>query len=391
MANHALLSPSSARVWLMCPASARMAASMPKYANPESLYMREGTFAHELAELRLKSLLRGLNKDYYSMRRDLFEEIRAAGLDPVEMEHTVNTEYADKVFEDYKEIKASDPEAVLLIEQKVVTSIPNCWGYIDAMILSKNLAHIYDFKYGVGCEVYAPRNYQTIIYSLGAIHTFKERDIQDVYTHIIQPRALIVSMTHRTREELYEWASKVLGPAAKKANRHEIYGEPERPQPIKGEWCRYCKAAALCPEYINKALTITTSMDGIADLAEYPRLVDTLLSVEKWAKDFRALVENHFADGKEVDGYKLVRGAKKRVFEDKAKVIEVLKAKKIPASKYLKPKELRNMSDIQKLVSPEYFETHLAPLITIKENKPIIVREDDPRDEYKPRVTTFNI
>jgi len=54
MADHAILSASGSERWLACTPSARLEQQFPEET---SEYAAEGTFAHKIAELRLKHYL----------------------------------------------------------------------------------------------------------------------------------------------------------------------------------------------------------------------------------------------------------------------------------------------------------------------------------------------
>ena len=51
MSGHAILSPSSAERWIHCPPSARINAEAPR---TDTVYTREGTLAHAVAELKAR-------------------------------------------------------------------------------------------------------------------------------------------------------------------------------------------------------------------------------------------------------------------------------------------------------------------------------------------------
>lgn len=55
MGGHALLSASSAKRWMSCPPSARLQEQFEQ--QQESIYAREGTKAHSIAEDKLRRYL----------------------------------------------------------------------------------------------------------------------------------------------------------------------------------------------------------------------------------------------------------------------------------------------------------------------------------------------
>ena len=65
MTQHAKLSASGAYRWLNCPPSANIEA---KYPNTSSTFAKEGSFAHELAELKLNLEYKYINKREYNSK-----------------------------------------------------------------------------------------------------------------------------------------------------------------------------------------------------------------------------------------------------------------------------------------------------------------------------------
>lgn len=57
--KHALLSASSAARWLNCPPSARLCENLP---DTESSYAAEGTLAHSMCEIKLRSFVSAVPK-----------------------------------------------------------------------------------------------------------------------------------------------------------------------------------------------------------------------------------------------------------------------------------------------------------------------------------------
>ena len=65
MAQHAVLSASSAAKWLNCTPSARMEEKMPDTAGESAA---EGTLAHELAELKARKYFKITDKNEFTKK-----------------------------------------------------------------------------------------------------------------------------------------------------------------------------------------------------------------------------------------------------------------------------------------------------------------------------------
>ena len=105
MSQHAFLSPSASHRWLNCPPSAKLCASEKDHA---SSYALEGTDAHTLCAHLVE---RALGRD---------------SPDPVESLTYYNSQmqeygdgYASFVMEELQKLQKNDPDAKVLIEQKV--------------------------------------------------------------------------------------------------------------------------------------------------------------------------------------------------------------------------------------------------------------------------------
>ena len=90
--------------------------------------------------------------------------------------------------------KCSDP--VVLVEQRLDFSryVPDGFGTGDCIIVSDDVLHIVDLKYGTGILVEAEENPQMKLYALGALEIFDALyDIREVSMTIFQPRRENVS------------------------------------------------------------------------------------------------------------------------------------------------------------------------------------------------------
>ena len=232
--SHALLSASSAHRWLSCPPSA---VASEAYPDQDTEFTREGTLAHEVAEIIARQMLTGGGE--YSDK-----EPGVTG----EMVDCANR-YADYIQEQLK-----SPDAVVLLEQKVDFSpwVPDGFGTCDCIIIQGDTLIIIDYKYGQGVAVSAVDNPQMKLYALGALNDYGFAcDVTKVEMHIFQPRLDSISDDSLTADELLDWAEKTVKPTAVKAFKG-------KGNYSAGEHCRFCQHAgrcrklkAVCTEYVE--------------------------------------------------------------------------------------------------------------------------------------------
>ena len=224
--DHALLSASSAHRWLACPPSAVAAEAYPAQ---DTDFTREGTLAHEVAELVAR------------------EKKPSPGIKPYSEAHWlegVTQEMVDcaEGYRDYIQELTKSDDAVVLLEQRVDFSpwVPDGFGTCDCIIIQGETLTIIDYKYGQGVPVSAVDNPQMKLYALGALNDYGiAYDVARVEMHIYQPRLNNVSDCSLMVEDLLEWAENTVKPVAAKAAK----GEGDY---AAGEHCRFCPHAGRC-------------------------------------------------------------------------------------------------------------------------------------------------
>ena len=209
MAQHALLSASSAKRWIACPPSARIAAEFPDRESEAAL---EGTLAHAQAE---KWFLDGVTPtDPYVLR------------------------YVAAVTCLIRELE--DP--TLLIEQRIDYShiAPKGFGTADCIIYNRDVLHIVDFKYGDSIRVEAENNPQMILYALGAIRQLKIIP-KTIEMTIFQPRMGNVATWTISLQALQSYGNHI--------RKRADMAWKGRGELATGEHCTFCPYRNLCPEF----------------------------------------------------------------------------------------------------------------------------------------------
>lgn len=363
--EHALLSASSAHRWLACPASAVAAEAYP---NEQTEFTREGTLAHEVAEVVAREKLRPeTGRDGFAP--DVTQEMLecAAG------------------YRDYIQEQTKSNSAVVLLEQRVDFSpwVPDGFGTCDCIILQDDTMTVIDYKYGQGVPVSAEGNPQLRLYALGALNDYGFAvDVQKVEMHIYQPRINNVSADTITAADLLEWAEKTVRPIAQKAAKG-------KGGYCAGPHCRFCPHAGRCRELTKTCTEFVETHDlrvAVPVLAphEVADVLRMLPLISLWAKRVNAQAMDTLLGGGAIPGYKVVEGKQgNRQWLDELKVAEALQAagykpEDITETKLLSP------AAMDKAIGKKRAAELLDALIYRTSGVPTIVPETDKRPAYDP-------
>ena len=129
--GHALLAPSASSRWLACPASVRLADTVPE--REAGLPAREGTAAHRAAELEASRRFGRITAEEYEAEIESWRQDCEDSDDPLDVDEMLDyaREYAEKLA-----IIAGDlRDPAVWLERKVDPGVPECWGTADAVIL----------------------------------------------------------------------------------------------------------------------------------------------------------------------------------------------------------------------------------------------------------------
>lgn len=408
---HAILAPSGSARWMNCTPSARAEATVPR---KDTVFTVEGTKAHAMAECLLLTAKELAWDEWIADYPDKFrtaydavtsgkggaiaggqsealrrlvDEVTELGLDPWEMMQTVSDYYCRFVWEDYLDAKYRDPDAVLLVEAQLKLSeyIPEGFGSSDAVIIFNNTLSVYDLKYGKGVKVSARGNTQMRCYALGAyLGPGELYDIKEVSMVIIQPRLQWVSVDALTTDELMDWAENELKPAAIMA--YQGLGEYK-----PGEHCRFCAIAPRCKALALQA-SILDEIDRSADLLSNEQIAELLKKVSH-LKSWIANLENYALEqvlaGTPIPGFKVVEGRSLRSIPNQSAAVKALAAAGLSEDSYLRPRELKTVSDLEKLLTKKGFNTLLGQYVVKPQGKPTLVEDSDPRPAMNSATEDF--
>lgn len=410
MAWHARLAASTASRWMNCTGSVVLIDQLPNGGvSSSSPYAAEGTAAHHVGA---ECLIHGKGTAYDFLGRKILifdgdaywpEEVGDLAKREPEYTFEVTTEMAEAVDVYLRTVDALREEFPGA-EEAVETTMDMSWlderfgGTADYMCAEfMGLLSVVDYKHGSGVVVEVKDNYQLKKYGVGALHYHPDCDRVRVY--IVQPRAPhpdgSVRSVEYTRAELDEFSDRMVA-AAKES-------EGEDASLAAGDWCRWCPAAASCPEMREEVMR-QAAMDFDDEPGEETRLAipDDLGRILQWAPIFEtwfrecdALAQRALESGLEVEGQKLVH---KKVYrhwieEDNgkiaAKVIRVAKG----LGHVLRTKDMYSEPKVLSPSAAEKLGKGMKKAIKDLWDKPepssvTMAPASDPRDAVKPSAVT---
>lgn len=368
--KHAKLSASISKRWMSCPGSIRLCVGIP---NTGSVYAAEGTAAHKLAEVCLKT---NTNASGYLKKKVEGFEVTEDMADAVQV-------YLDEIRKDMKTVKG----AKLMIEQHFKLSIhPDMQGTNDACLCEPyGKLIVYDYKHGAGVAVDAEANSQLAFYALGAIET---GDYAEVILKIVQPRAFHskgkIRTWNPTKAELEKWKADFLKAAKEVA-------KPDAPL-CSGDHCKFCPAAAKCPELHKKSQAVARAVFApevkeapapeLLTIEEVASVLDKADMVEAWIASVRAHAVAALHKGQAVPGWKLVAKRSTTKWKDEANTEKELAGYKELI--YTTP-ELKSPTQVKKAL-PKSVHDIVESLTHKPDNGATIAPEADSRPAYRPAI-----
>lgn len=319
---HAEFGASGSERWLNCPGSIKLSRKAPE--PPESPYAIEGTLAHEC----LEELFR---KCIWLSNQTSFESVMSC----IRRWNPKNPKWDSEMIKNakgatawiLKEFYQRSPGTEVWCEQKVSSepfTTKGQFGTLDgALVELFGRLTIIDYKYGAGIAV-EPDSPQLIYYALAASHMYNH-NFSEVELVVIQPRAYHESGKKVRRKvismnEMLSWEAKF-----QRGVKRALSKDPPL---VSGKWCRFCRAAPLCPELVDRNFDrakIAFDDDLVIDSVPEPRLVGvrdigTMLAaadkLEVWIAHLREHAFHMMQRGEKIEGYKLVEKRGTRKYKD---------------------------------------------------------------------------
>jgi hypothetical protein len=372
---HAKLSASGSEKWMTCTPSARLEE---QFADEGSDFAREGTFAHEVFELALKTALRVVPE---AEARTQYVKLKLNPFWSQELEDHVKAA-VDVVKERIAEARERCNDPVFMIEQRLDFSewVPEGFGTGDFVIITDGLIEVMDLKYGKGIRVDAENNSQMRLYGLGAYNELSMLyDITEVRMTVLQPRLDNYPTETLPIADLLTWATDKVVPAAKLAWEGQGLFVP-------GDHCNscFCKARFQCKARGDAALALAKEEFALGE----PELLndDQIRAVlakgdqlAKWISDVQSYaLEQAEKQGKKWPGFKLVEGRSNRKYSDQEAVAQALLAAKVPES-VIYERSLLGITAMEKAIGKKVFAEVLNDFIVKPSGKPTLVPEGDKR------------
>lgn len=363
-----------------CTAAPHMEANAP---DNSSSYAQEGTLAHAICARKLKEFL---GKDTAAEQKEIAElhDLYYSG----EMEEYTDT-YKTIVLEKYAAARSVVKDAQLLIETKLDFGdyVPESFGTADALIIADGCMEVVDFKYGKGVRVDATDNSQMKIYALGAYlaNCFEYR-IDRVKMTIVQPRIDNICEFEISVSDLMAWAETELRPKAQEAHAGTGKANP-------GAWCQFCKVKASCKALAEKCIDTYTNHPNPGEISKSDmetKVLPMLDIIASWLTGVNDYALQQALSGVTYDGYKVVEGRSNRRITDPGAVQKAIAGLGYKQDEFMKPSELRGITDLEKLVGKKQFTALCGEYITKPQGKPTLAPASDKRPVYSTVADDFS-
>ena len=380
--DHALLSASGAHRWLACTPSAKLEEQFPDTTSEEA---REGTLAHELAELKVRNY-------FYPgdvSKRKLTFAIKKLKEDELWQDEMLT--HTDTYIDYIRDVSIKLPSMPYVAVEKRVefgTYAPDGFGTADCIMLQGETLHVIDFKYGKGVPVSAEENPQMMLYALGAYIAYSMLyQIKRIHMAIVQPRLDNLSEWNCTTEELLKFGEYVKERATLAVKGEGEYAPSEKV-------CQFCRAKARCRARAEENVRLAFCVGKKPPLISNEEVGQYLAQgedVAKWLKDLQEYALSECLAGKSVPGWKAVEGRSLRAWSDMDAAFDKLVKSGIAEEVMLWEKNPLTLAQVETLVGKKDFKEIVGEYVVKNPGKPTLVKESDKRDAITNKITAEEV
>jgi hypothetical protein len=378
--QHAELGASSASRWMNCPGSVTLQKEAPK--GEASIHAREGTAAHALAELALQKAVPaatfiGTTVEGFEVDQEMADYVQIYVAHCISGMQLSEQYWIEKRFN----LAPINPPAPM-------------FGTGDFISLDGfRTLNIVDLKYGRGVIVEVKDNPQLMYYALGGMLAVEAEigygHIDEIVLTIVQPRVDHPDGIIRSFGLDYE---EVLAFAVELLERAHAALQPDAPR-VPGPWCRWCRAAAICPEKAQESLALATMEFGVVEQDGPPApetlspdelswVMERLPLLEEWASQVRQYATHLLEKGGSLDGFKLVQKRGYRRWVDEGALHGWADMVGLE-DEHLFEKKLRSVAQLEKVLK-RFGESIPKELITKTSSGVTLVPADDKRPAVDP-------
>lgn len=323
--------------------------------NTSSVYAREGSAAHEIGEMALRSGYDAIH--YLNTKLEKYPEVK--------IDHTLCAavqQYLDMVrweIEKYELSGYDDFELGVEIRFDLTHIDADMFGTCDCIVYLPAWRRllVIDYKHG-WASVPVERNRQTMYYALGALTGKHNREVDHVELVIVQPRTGKSTAVKRWGcdvAEIFAFKDELLA-AADQTRKPDAELRP-------GEWCKFCPAAAVCGVLTKRIEELVMLKEDPIEGAVLPNpekipfeklkpIWEHASMIEAWVKNVKSYCHNQALAGNLLPGTKLVEGRSNRDWKDEAEAMKSLQSMRTAG-------EIDGEIFISKLKSPAQIEDML--------------------------------
>jgi len=370
--------------------------------DPSSKYAIEGTAAHELGE----SVLAG---DYAACADRIgevivveTEDLGDVGIVVTEEMCVAVQQFVDHVHQRYLDLSEQYGHVEIWLEESFDLAPINApapmFGTADVTLWvpSEGYLETIDYKHGQGVVVEATENTQLMYYALGATVSVGKVPAR-VRVTIVQPRADHPEGPVRSwvfdRSRLIEFKNELFDAA--RATQEE-----DAPLAV-GDWCKFCRAKAVCPAQLEHAQGVALvefdiqPEEELADLLPNPallsavevsRIVDRASIMMDWLREVESYALTQLEQGNDIPGYKMVAKKTNRRWRDSDAVLRMLARRGLKINERTTRKVIGIPAAEKALKARGIDPSKLEKFWEKPEGQPKLARTDDPRPELPASV-----